>query len=253
MKILLTGSTGFIGRHLCRYLVDAGHAVAAPGRDGLMRYQERYDAVIDLAWGGVQACHRNNWEFQTENVARFGRTLAMLPIWKPSVFIGFGSQAEYGDNADRSYGFLYSNNQPKCAYGQAKKACCSMLETAGRFDGFRSIWFRLFSVYGPGERDGWLIPSTIRKMKSGERLLFTAGEQQMDYLHVTDLCRSISACLANEKLPICWPTTEHYVPSSRRWRKSSSQLSHWNSAHCRIETANSCARAPIRNSGMTAD
>jgi len=200
MKILLTGSTGFIGKHLLRHLLAAGHVVTTPTRyDPITAIREPFDAVIDLAWSGVSAKWRNDWMMQSANVARFGVMLAMLPVWKPGVFIGFGSQAEYGQDADRIFALHrdYPGRrelEPKTAYGAAKLACWNMMG-ASCPNGARNIWFRLFSVYGPGESDEWLIPSTIRKMRSGEPLQFTEGFQEMDYLHVDSVCRDVLSSL----------------------------------------------------------
>lgn len=200
MNILLFGSTGFIGKHLLRHLKAAGHDVTTPTRyHAISTIPGRFDAVIDLAWNGVPARFRNDFALQSGNVARFGNLLANLPRWNPKVVLGFGSQAEYGRFANRAvYAGIANTTQPLCAYGAAKQACRQMLEVAADQMAFRFGWLRLFSVYGPGESADWLIPATIKKMRSGAPLEFTAGEQWMDYLHVSDVCRAVLACLERE-------------------------------------------------------
>jgi nucleoside-diphosphate-sugar epimerase len=62
----------------------------------------------------------------------------------------------------------------------------------------RHAWLRLFSSYGPGDNDGWLIPMLITEMLAGRRPKTTLGTQSWDWLHVTDVARGILALATNE-------------------------------------------------------
>lgn len=222
MKILLTGSTGFIGKRMLPALEAAGHVVVTfdRSRTFLRWIRGPFDAVIHLAWGGVSAVRRNDFDIQTGNVSQFGQMLENCKLeWKPKTFISFGSQAEYGQGANRNEyrrwkmedGQQYGIAVPECAYGASKAACLNHLALFGwQHPELRWLWLRLFSVYGPGEGPEWFIPSTVRKMRSGEPLLFTPGEQELDYLHVDDVCRAVVAALCERRH--CEPNGGHRPP-----------------------------------------
>lgn len=63
----------------------------------------------------------------------------------------------------------------------------------------RHAWLRLFSTYGPGDNDGWLIPMLISEMLAGRRPRTTLGTQKWDWLHVDDVARAIVAVAATPK------------------------------------------------------
>ena len=59
-------------------------------------------------------------------------------------------------------------------------------------------WLRLFSTYGPGDNDCWLIPMLITKMLRGERPQTTLGTQYWDWLYVDDVARGLLAAATTE-------------------------------------------------------
>ena len=120
MKILVTGGTGFIGSHICRALIQAGHSIIclkrkASNLDRCMDFRERAQwvdhdsagwaqvittakprALIHCAWAGVTAAKRDDWKVQGENIAFFLELMPVVEAARVSRFIAFGSQAEYG-------------------------------------------------------------------------------------------------------------------------------------------------------------
>ena len=59
--------------------------------------------------------------------------------------------------------------------------------------GMRHAWGRIFSTYGPGDNEGWLIPSLINTMLAGQRPQVTLGTQYWDWLYIEDVARAIVA------------------------------------------------------------
>jgi len=57
--------------------------------------------------------------------------------------------------------------------------------------GVRGVAARLFTVYGPGEHAGRLLPSLIASAHSGEALELTAGTQQRDFTYVQDVAEGL--------------------------------------------------------------
>lgn len=188
MKILVTGSTGFIGAEVAQRLAAAGHSVVAVNlrdwRHLKLDLSGGCDAVVHCAWAGVTAQDRDNAVVQSENVGIFKWLLAELTENPPEVFLTFGSQAE-----------IY--HQPS-AYARAKQECLTLLQ-----DFFpnhapikmRWLWLQLFSVYGEGQAADWLIPATVKKLVRDEPLGLTPGEQELDLLHVRDVAGAVVAGL----------------------------------------------------------
>ena len=108
-----------------------------------------------------------------------------------SVFIGAGSQAEYGINS----GIMKPDTYPKpvSGYGMAKLCAGQMTRYMCKINGIRHIWPRILSVYGVGDDKPTLISTAIKSMLNGERLSMTKGEQLWDYLYSDDLADAFLA------------------------------------------------------------
>ena len=78
-------------------------------------------------------------------------------------------------------------------YGAAKVAALYLTRQLAHQSGMRHAWLRLFSTYGPDDNQGWLIPSLIEQMLSGQRPQTTLGTQYWDWLHVDDVARGLIA------------------------------------------------------------
>jgi nucleoside-diphosphate-sugar epimerase len=215
MNIFVTGGTGFIGSHVCRTLIQAGHSVICLKRktsklDRCRDFRERVQWVdhgstewtqvviaskpgvlIHCAWAGVTAAERDDWKIQGDNIAFFLELMRAAEAAGAKQFIALGSQAEYGFIQGRV------NEEHPCrpatAYGIAKLACLALLEGFVRQRQMSHAWLRLFSIYGPGEGSQWFIPSLVRQMKAGDAPQLTGCEQRYDYLHVHDLASAILA------------------------------------------------------------
>lgn len=205
MRVLLSGATGFIGGYVLRALRKRCFEVMALYRDeakidesvrchwlkteGEWIEQAREfapETVIHTAWIGVTAAEREDWSLQIQNVALQQRLLDL----HPKQFIALGSQAEYGTiNAVVDENFPAN---PTSAYGAVKLACLDITRSYCTQHRINWFWFRLFSTFGPGEGQGWLIPSAIKKMTTESQMDATAGEQRYSYLYVGELARVVA-------------------------------------------------------------
>jgi nucleoside-diphosphate-sugar epimerase len=216
-QIFVTGGTGFIGSHVCRALIQAGHSIICLKRktsslDRCVDFRERAQwvdhdsgswaqaviaskprALIHCAWAGVTAAERDDWKIQGENIALFLELLRVAEAAGVKQFIALGSQAEYGPIQGRVN--EAHPCRPATAYGIAKLACLALLEGFARQRKMSHAWLRLFSIYGPGEGSQWFIPSLVRQMKAGQAPQLTGCEQRYDYLHVHDLASAVLAVL----------------------------------------------------------
>lgn len=210
MRIFLTGASGFLGSYLVEDLLARGHEVAVLLRpsssqwrldgichqlqvitgslenpDALRPTLEAFtpEAVVHLAWQGVAGEERNS-PVQGRNVADTVGLVQLAAEAGAKVFVGAGSQAEYGpyQRAIREDDITH----PTTLYGMAKLAAGSMAIHLSKELGLRAAWLRIFSTYGPKDADHWLIPSTIRNLRSGQHMALTACEQHWGFLHARD-------------------------------------------------------------------
>ena len=217
MKILITGGTGFIGSHIIRAAVAAGHEVIALRREKspLTRCADFLEQVqwldhaapgwataavaaqpaviIHSAWAGVTAAERADWKLQAVNLSLFSDLLHIASNVNLKQFIGLGSQAEYGPingRVNEDYPC-----RPDTAYGATKLACLDLLAGFARQRQMAFAWLRLFSIYGPDEGEQWFISSLIRQLQLGQPPQLSSCEQRYDYLHVHDLAAGLLAVL----------------------------------------------------------
>lgn len=210
MRVFVTGASGFLGSYLVADLLEWGHDVAVLLRPdstnwrlreaaerlhmvpGVLEQPDRLrgplkafapEAVVHMAWRGVAGSDRNS-PVQAANVADTVGLVDLAAEVGAKIFIGAGSQAEYGpyDRAIRED----DTPRPTTLYGMAKLAAGSMAMRLCEERGLRSAWLRIFSTYGPKDADYWLIPSMIRNLRSGEHIALTACEQRWGFLHARD-------------------------------------------------------------------
>jgi nucleoside-diphosphate-sugar epimerase len=149
---------------------------------------EKYDAFYHFAWTNTTGAGRNNMPAQVANIAGTLAAVNAAAALGCKVFIGAGSQAEYG----RVEGVLTPETPafPENGYGMAKLCAGQMSRVLCREKGIDHIWTRVLSVYGPGDGVGAMVPSVISKLANGERPALTAGVQQWDYLYSEDAARA---------------------------------------------------------------
>lgn len=215
MKILLTGATGFLGSHIAETLSTHGHELllAKRTKSDLWRCASlenkvkwtnsdsdtfeldvlsfRPNVIINSAWNGVSAGERNSWKHQLDNLCYQQRLLDLAKRLEVKVFIGIGSQAEYGTFdgcVDENY-----IADPNTAYGVVKLAAQQIVKTFCEENNITWYWFRLFSCFGEREAENWLIPAVIKNMMSTDQdhMDLTAGEQKYSYLYIKDVTNVI--------------------------------------------------------------
>lgn len=107
------------------------------------------------------------------------------------VFIGAGSQAEYGvQSVDLTPELPV---KPESGYGIAKYATGKLSAMLCKSLGMRQNWVRNLSVYGPNDGENTLISYVIRELKAGRSPELTKCEQIWDYLYADDAGDAILA------------------------------------------------------------
>jgi nucleoside-diphosphate-sugar epimerase len=146
--------------------------------------------VLHLAWFGVANHARFDRRQFAENIEPSCSLVEAAAAAGASGFIAMGSQGEYGAGSTMREDSL---PEPTSLYGAAKIATLYLTRQLAAQAGMRHAWLRLFSTYGPGDNDGWLIPMLITEMLAGRRPSTTLGTQYWDWLHVEDVARAVLA------------------------------------------------------------
>ncbi|WP_292389767.1 NAD-dependent epimerase/dehydratase family protein [Methanosarcina sp. UBA5] len=213
MRVLVTGATGFIGRHVVPCLLDKGLDVIATSRnknkaknydwyseveyiecdyhnDTLDYYNVfgKPDVIIHLAWNGLPN-YKDPFHVERNLPANclFLKNFIDGGIKKMVVT---GTCYEYGMQC----GCLHEsdNTQPVTQYGLAKDTLRKYLEFLVRDTQTSFNWVRLFYLYGDGQNQNSLLPQLEKAIYEGEKVFnMSGGEQLRDYLSVEDAARNL--------------------------------------------------------------
>lgn len=221
-NILITGATSFIGKYLITELQKENVKIYALVRPNspklcelenncninvirldftdtrmLRKYIQAIDVCYHLAWNGTRGEYRHDDELQASNYVNSIELYKNVKSLGCKVFIGIGSQAEYGlCNEPITED---TPTVPNTAYGKWKLATGQKLVELGNRDSIRVVWGRVFSIYGKGDYENTLIMSAIKKMRSNEPIDMTEGTQYWNYLYVEDLAKILVSVKGNAK------------------------------------------------------
>jgi nucleoside-diphosphate-sugar epimerase len=217
-RVLVTGSAGFIGRHVVPLLLARGYEVHGVGRretqnpESAAVYHQvnlldpiesrklvqrvKPQSLIHLAWNATPG------KFWTtlENLDWVAASLVLTRTFaeqggKRAVYAG--TCAEY-DWSEPLLDEACTPLHPQTIYGVSKGALQKILAVSADTLGISIAWGRVFFLYGPGEAQGRLIPDVIRALVQGEPALCSTGTQRRDFMHVEDVAQAFVAILESE-------------------------------------------------------
>jgi UDP-glucose 4-epimerase len=225
LKILVTGGAGFIGSHLVKALVKAGHQVRV--LDNLstgsienladvlnaiefVRGDVRDYGTVEYAVGGVDAVvHLAALIDVAESVEKpdlyfdvnvRGTYNVVKASKNVSTFVFASSSAVYGEPIrvpiPEDHPLM-----PKSPYAASKVSGEAFVQAFANQYGFRPVILRLFNVYGPKQSRAYagVIIEFIRRVSRGESpVIFGDGGQTRDFVHVSDVVEAIMLSLRNE-------------------------------------------------------
>lgn len=191
--VAIGGGRGFIGRALVRALARRGAAPLAFGREGLS--PATCPDVHALVWagGGREGGEAGLHEAHALAPQRALRAAHARGL-RRAVYLSSGEV--YGAQA-----VPFVEDAPRLGdtpYARAKRRGEDMFQETAASLGAAALVIRPGVVYGPGQREGMLIPSLLAALRAGRRFACTAGAQTRDFLHVDDLVRLVLRGLADD-------------------------------------------------------
>ena len=214
-KVVISGSTSFIGQHLIEKLNELDYKIYAIIRKNsskkniLLKFNnvniieldmeeidqlpklinEKCDTFYHFAWNGTRGIDRNDKEKQEQNVILSMRVLESAAKIGCKTFFTSGSQAEYGVQEKK----VNENDQcnPNTAYGKAKLEFYKKAKSYCEKNSIRLIEPRFFSIYGPGDFSQTLVMSSLKKMNNNEDIELSSCKQLWNFLYIKDAVHAL--------------------------------------------------------------
>jgi UDP-glucose 4-epimerase len=211
-RVVVTGASGFIGRHLCCTLLDDGCEVHALSRsqpknlDTRLKWQ-RVDLTDLEATQSAFASIRADLVFHLCSYAQGERDLALvLPKFRGELEATINVLAtvtKVGCRRLVTAGSLEESalsEVPSSPYAAAKAASRAYTRMFHQLYGLPVAMTRIFMTYGPGQPAKKLIPHSVARMLRDEPLKIASPDRKVDWIYVEDVVRGLLAVAAAPKM-----------------------------------------------------
>jgi dTDP-glucose 4,6-dehydratase len=226
LRIVITGSAGFIGSHLADRLLDQGHTVVGidnlitgdlaniahlGGRDfTFIRHDVtnyiNVDGPVDRVYHWASPASPIDyleWPIPTLKVGALGTHNALgLAKAKGARFILASTSEVYGDPLVHPQKESYWGNVnpvgPRGVYDEAKRFAEAITMAYHRYHGLDAKIVRIFNTYGPRMRvhDGRAVPNFIAQaLRNEDVTIFGSGKQTRSFCYISDLVSGINALM----------------------------------------------------------
>ena len=230
LRTLVTGGAGFLGSHLCEYLLNKEHEVIC--MDNLITGSKKN--ISGIKNGNFHFVNHNVSEFidldgdldyilhfaspaspidylelpiQTLKVGALGTHNALgVAKAKNATFLLASTSEVYGDPLVHPQPEEYWGNVnpigPRGVYDEAKRFAEAITMAYHRTHGINTKIVRIFNTYGPRMRikDGRAIPNFLNQALTGEDLtIYGNGSQTRSFCYVTDLVEGIYRLLMSDQ------------------------------------------------------
>ncbi len=223
LRAVITGGAGFLGSHLCDYLIERGWDVLSidnlvTGSEGnvahLINHPQFYmishdasryievtgpvDYVLNFA-SPASPVDYLKLPIQTLKVGALGTHNSLgLALAKKAKYLQASTSECYGDPLVSPQPETYWGNVnpigPRGVYDEAKRFAEAMVMAYHRFHGVDTHIVRIFNTYGPRMRlnDGRALPNFVYQALTGQPItVYGNGEQTRSFCYVSDLVEGI--------------------------------------------------------------
>lgn len=228
MRFLITGTAGFIGFHLAKRLLDAGHFVT--GFDGMTRYydvrlKEARHALLERSNGfravigqledaaalqqaaelaepevivhlaaqaGVRYSLENPKAYVDANLVGSWNVLELAKACEVRHLMLASTSSVYGANDEVPFAEADKTDEPLTLYAATKKAMEAMAHSYAHLWKIPTTAFRFFTVYGPWGRPDMALFKFVDAIEKGEAIdVYGEGNMRRDFTYVEDLVEAI--------------------------------------------------------------
>ena len=227
-KVLITGTAGFIGFHLAKFLLDEGFRVQGydgmtdyydvtlkqrrhqallqhanfTAQEGMLEDQAKLDALADTfqpvvivhlaAQAGVRYSLENPRAYLDSNVIGTFNVMELARRLKVQHLLMASTSSVYGANTAMPFSENDKADTQLTIYAATKKATESMSHAYAHLWQIPTTMFRFFTVYGPWGRPDMAPFKFVDAVMKGRAIdIYNHGDMARDFTYVTDLVRAI--------------------------------------------------------------
>lgn len=224
MRVLITGSAGFIGYHLCEsYLKDG---VAVLGIDNINNYydtklkknrlnqlkkynnfifenldisnknklEKKFNSfkpsnVVNLAaQAGVRYSLKNPFAYVESNLVGFVNIVELCKQFKVNGLVYASSSSVYGGNDQIPFSTNHRVDSPISLYAATKRSNELIAHSYSHLHDLHTTGLRFFTVYGPWGRPDMAMFIFVKKLLNDEPIpVFNDGDMKRDFTFITDI------------------------------------------------------------------
>jgi len=238
MKVLVTGSAGFIGSALSMRLLERGDEIVGidnhndyydqdlkearlarhvdhpnythlrmniEDRKGMAELfaREKFEGVVNLAaQAGVRYSLENPLAYIDTNQVGFAHILEGCRHNKVGHLVYASSSSVYGSNTKMPFSIHDNVDHPVSLYAATKKASELMAHTYSHLYRLPTTGLRFFTVYGPWDRPDMALQKFTRAMVAGEKIqIYNYGKHRRDFTYIDDIVEGVIRVLDKPAQP----------------------------------------------------